>query len=117
MLPNITTMLKTEEITAIVGKRVYRHGNAPQDSDKPYITWQAYSVVPENNLSDKPPIDRISLQIDCWHLTDSGIEQLATLVRNAMEDHAHMTGVPIDERDNETKLFRMAMQFDVWLDR
>lgn len=121
MLPPIFTTLKaSEEVKNIVGTnppRVYRHGSAPQDTSKPYVTWAVIAGTPENNLSDLPPTDRVAVEVDCWHQTDAGIELLARAVRDAIEPYAHMTAVLIDMREEETKLFRIAMQFDWWLDR
>jgi hypothetical protein len=121
MLPPIFQTLKASEtVKAIVGTnppRIYRHGNAPQDTTRPYITWQLVSGVPENTLSELPGIDRATVQVDCWHPNDSGVETLAEAVRDAIEPFAHMTIVPIDLRDVETKLFRVMLQFDWFLDR
>ena len=119
MLPPIYTWLKTSEVQDIIGTppRAYRHSSAPQDTTKPYVTWQVISGVPENNLTDLPPVDRITVQVDCWHQTDAGIEQLATAVRDAIEPYAHMTGIVINLREPETKLYRIGLQFDIWHDR
>lgn len=121
MLPPVFTTLKASQMVKdIVGTnppRVYRHGSAPQDTSRPYITWFVVSGVPENNLSDPPPTDRVTVEIDCWHQTDAGIELLAGAVRDAVEPIAHMTAVVVDMREPETQLFRIGMQFDWWLDR
>ena len=84
---------------------------------KPYITWFVVTIAPENNLSGLPPVDAIPVQVDCWHQTDSGIEQLAEAVRDAIEPYAHMTGMPVNLREPETKLYRIALEFDWWLSR
>ncbi len=118
MLPPIyTTLHNNNAVSTIVSNRIYRHGNAPQDTTKPYVTWNLINDDPENNLSDLPPVDRCTIQVDCWHQTDAGIETLAIAVRDAIEPHAHMTGIPIDNREIETKLFRISLQFDWFLDR
>lgn len=126
MLPAVFQMLKASTaVKAIVGTnppRIYRHGSAPQRPDNlplsdPYITWQIISGVPENNLSDLPPVDRMSVQVDCWHQTDAGVDTLATAVRDALEPHGHMTGVIVDLQEFETQLYRMGMQFDFFTDR
>ena len=123
MLPPIFQALKASSaVAAIVGTnppRIWRHGQAPQDFEptRPYITWFMVSGTPENNLSDPPPTDRCTVQVDCWHQTDSGIEALATAVRDALEIHCHMTSAPIDSKDFETRLYRMGLQFDWFLDR
>lgn len=126
MLPPIFQTLKSAtDVKAIVGTnppRIYRHGSAPQRPDglpfdQPYITWFLLSGVPENQLSGTPPVDRMTVQIDCWHQTDAGIEVLATAVRDAVEPFAHMTSMPVNEREVETKLYRIAMEFDWFNDR
>lgn len=121
MLPPVFTLLKAStDVKNIVGTnppRVYRHGSAPEDTTKPYITWFAVTTVPENNLSGLPPVDMVPVQVDCWHQTDAGIELLAKAVRDALEPHAHMTGVPIDTKETETKLYHRALVFDFWHDR
>lgn len=126
MLPPVFQWLKASaDLKAIVGTnppRIYRHGAAPQQSDgrpmpDPYVTWFVVGLAPQNNLSDPPPTDRMNVQIDCWHQTDAGIELLSAAVRDAMEPHCHMTGVIANLREPETRLYRIGLRFDVWLDR
>lgn len=126
MLPPVFQTLKASSaVKNIVGQnppRIWRHGSAPgltRDTagnlivpKDPYITWQLISGVPENNLSDPPPVDRQTVQVDCWHQTDAGIEVLADAVRDAIEPVAYMTSVLIDEREPETNLYRLSLQFD-----
>lgn len=121
-LPPVFQKLKASaDVKNIVGSnppRIYRHGAAPQDTSKPYITWALVGAAPENNLSSTPPIDAYIVQVDCWHQTDSGIESLAEAARNALEPYAHMTGIPINQRElSDTKLFRISLQFDWWHER
>lgn len=116
MLPPIFTWLKASNaVKAIIGTtpRAFRHGDAPQDTTQPYVTWQLVTGVPDNVLNTVPPSDRYTVQVDCWHQTDKGVEDLAKAVRNAIEPYAHMTGMPVNEREKETKLYRIALQFDV----
>lgn len=118
MLPPVfQTLTNNSPVNAIVADRIYRHSNAPQGVNKPYITWGIISGVPENSLSDIPDIDRLPIQVDCYHQTDAGIEELAIAVRNAIEPIAHMTNIPINERETETKLYRITLEFDWWLKR
>jgi hypothetical protein len=117
MLPPVFALLKqSAAVKNIVGTnppRIYRHGNAPQDKAIPYVTWFLVVGTPENNLSDPPPDDRMTVQVDCWHPTDTGVDLLATAVRDALEPHGHVTGILIDERDTATRLYRMALQCDL----
>jgi hypothetical protein len=122
MLPPIFQTLKAStDVKAIVGTnppRIYRFGDAPQvapgSTPQPYVTWFLVAGVPENNLSDPPPVDRDTVQIDCWHSRDADCVLLALAVRAAMEQVCYMTGVIINLRDPETKLYRIGMEFDVF---
>jgi len=115
--PVFQTLKASADVKAIVGTnppRIFRHDSAPQDASRPYITWFVLADVPENNLSDVPVGDRVVVQVDCWHQTDSGIESMALAVRDAIEPHAHLTGVTADERDTDSKLFHIQLEFD-WI--
>lgn len=120
MLPPVfATLRASSAVLALLGTppRVYRHGDAPQDVPRPYVTWSLISGLPENNLSDPPPVDHLVIQVDCWSQTDEQVEQLAIAVRDAIEPYAHMTGFPVNERERDTKLYRISLQFDWWLSR
>jgi hypothetical protein len=121
MFPAVFQALKASAaVKAIVGTnppRIYRHGRAPQDTTRPYITWAVIAGAPENHLSGTPPTDRVTVQIDCWHQTDSGVEALATAARDACEPYAHMTAIVANDQEPETKLYRVGLQFDWWVDR
>jgi len=124
MLPPVFQALKASAaVKSIVGSnppRVYRHGRVPEGTPErpitePFVTWFMVSGVPENNLSDPPPCDRTTVQVDCWHRTDSGVELLATAVRDALEVIGVMTATQIDDFETETKFFRMSLQVDVFI--
>lgn len=115
MLPLVFTWLKVAPVEAIIGSppRAYRHSDAPQDTTRPYVTWSLISGVPDNNLSTVPPSDRLTIQVDCWHQTDAGVESLATAVRDAIEPYGYLTSIPVNLRETETKLYRIGLQFDI----
>jgi hypothetical protein len=124
MLPPVFQALKSSAaVKAIVGSnppRVYRHGRVPDQTPErpiaqPFITWSMVSNVPENNLSDPPPCDRTTVQVDCWHQTDKGVEDLAIAARDALEVIGVVTSGLLDDFETETKLFRMSLQVDIWL--
>lgn len=118
MFPPIYALLKNSPtVASIVQTRIYRHGRAPQNVDKPYVTWSVVAAAPANNLSSPPGHDLCSVQIDCWHPQDAGVQDLAEAVRDAMETESHMTALVANERDPETKVYRVALQFDYWLPR
>lgn len=118
MLPPIySTLTAASAVTAIVGDRIYPHGEAPQGALHPYVTWQTISGVPQITLSDAPDIDQISIQIDCWHRSSTGIVQLASAVRQAIEVQAHVTNAVMSGREPDTRLYRAMIELDYWLDR
>lgn len=125
MLPKVgATLRASSAVMAIVDGRIYRHNNAPQDVVNDararglgYVTWFLVTGDPQNTLSELPSKDRMTIQVDCWHPSDATCEQLAINARNAIEPYAYMTGQPIDGRDTATKLYRMALQFDWFVDR
>lgn len=122
MLPPVFQTLKASaDVRAIVGSnppRIYRHGEALQRAQtqpqEAYITWSLVSGVPENNLSESHPVNRQSVQVDCWHPENAGIETLADAVRDAIEPVAHMTAAVVNNRDPDTRLYRIGLQFDFW---
>lgn len=118
MLPPIYPALAADsDVAAIVGSRVYPHADAPQDVAAPYVTWFIAAGAPENTLSDAPPVDRLVVQVDCWHQTSAGVADLASAVRSAVEQYAHITSYIGNSRDPETRLYRIGLQADWWLSR
>lgn len=118
MLPPVFQTLKAStDVKAIVGTnppRIYRHGEAPAGVEAPYITWLLVSGVPENNISDPPPADRQSVQVDCWHNTDKGVDELGEAVRDALELVTHVTSYENFPRDPDTRRFRISLNADFW---
>lgn len=118
MLPPIYTLLTASNaVKALVSTRIYPHGEAPQDATKPYVTWFLVTGTPELLLNGAPDIDRCTVQVDCWHPTSNGVVSLATTVRTALEAAGHVTGVILNQREPETRLYRLAMQYDYFLPR
>lgn len=122
--PVFQTLKASTEVKNIVGTnppRVYEFGRAPQRPDNlpltdPYITWIAFGS-PENQLSGTPTTDKMTVQVDCWHQTESGCKALATAARDACESVAHMTQVQVFEPETGSKLRRVMLQFDWFVDR
>lgn len=113
MLPNVYATLRLNSaVVTTVANRIYRHGSAPQNVVKPYVTWFTVSGMPENNLSDSPFSDMDSIQIDCWHETDTGVEQLALAVRNALDNAKIVNRLIFNGRENETRLYRIGLEAD-----
>jgi hypothetical protein len=118
MLPPVASTLRANSgVAEIVGNRVYRHGEAVQLTEKPYITWSVISSIPYNRLSEVPTIDVISIDVNCWHQTDAGVEIMQSRVRAAMEPYCYMVNIIANQREPDTKLYRIGMQFDWHLPR
>jgi hypothetical protein len=118
MLPPVAARLRTfTSVTTIIGNppRIYRQGRAPQGVNRPYVTWHLVAGTPENVLDQVPDMDRQTIQVDCWHPDDRGAQTLATAVRDAIEPIAHLVSMPVNEREVETDLYRIALQFDWFL--
>lgn len=50
-------------------------------------------------------------------IPDAGVVLLAQAVRDAIEPRAHMTGMPVNLREPDSRLFRIALTFDWFVDR
>jgi len=118
MLPPIYTILSGNSgVAALVSTRIYPHGDAPAEVTAPYITWFVVDGIPENQLSAVPDMDRFVVQVDCWHSTSAGVDVLATAIRSALEPVSHVTGILLNQREPETRLYRIALQFDYFMSR
>jgi hypothetical protein len=114
MIPPVYSLLKAStEVTAIVVDRIGEHGVIFANELRPYLTWQIVSGIGEVILDKgRSPHDRIQVQVDCWHKTSAGVVDLAEAVRSAIESDAYYSGTVADERDAETLLYRLSLQFD-----
>lgn len=113
MLPNVYQTLRgNSTVVSTVGTRIYRHGSAPQNVQKPYITWFMVAGTPENVLNAAPCSDRDTVQIDCWSESDESIETLAYAVRSALDSNLISNRMVINNRETDTKLYRIAIEAD-----
>lgn len=121
MLPAIFPWMRdSSSVTDLIGTdpvRCYRHGSAPQAVEAPYLTWYVVLGLPENDLSDTPPVDSFDVDINCWSDDPAQVETLGTAVRDAAERHADMTGIDGPRRDPETMRYRLTLTFKVWRHR
>jgi len=113
MLTNVYQILRLNAtVVSTVATRIYRHGSAPQDVVKPYITWFLVTGQPQDILNAAPCHDRDTIQIDCWSETDTGVETLAYAVRAALDNQLISNRIIIDTRETDTKLYRIALEAD-----
>lgn len=112
MFPKVYRSIHTAAVEAIVGDRIGRHGFVAQTGQRPYITWQIVVGQPYDNLSSAPCGDFTTVQLDCYHPTDAGVEQLAIAVRTALDAAKICSRIVVNSRDPDTKLLRVGMEAD-----
>lgn len=114
MIPPVYALLSgASAVTGIVADRIGAHGQVLPTETRPYVTWQMVSGAGELVLDKgRAPDDRVSVQVDCYHTSAAGLRALADAVRTALESDSYYTGLIADERDAETALYRLGMQFD-----
>lgn len=112
MFPKVYSTIRTPAVAAIVDIRIARHGDIAQTEQRPYIVWQIVTGSAFDNLSSAPGGDFTSVQIDCYHATDAGAEDLAMKVRAALDAVLIVNRVVLNIRDTETKLYRVGLEAD-----
>lgn len=117
MLPKVYPLLYISDLIPLIGDRIYRHGDAPEGVQTPYVTWFVVSGVPENALDDLPLVDSYTVQVDVWSDDDAEVEQVAKAVRDAIEPFHVMTGMTGNSQDDTTMRYRISMTFGFWTDR
>lgn len=109
----IYPILAVPAVVAIVGSRIYQD-QADQGAVAPYIVWMRQAVVPENNLSQRPPGDRISLSIDLYARTERERDDLLTATRDAIEAAGHVLTIQSLGQEPDTKFWRYNLDADVF---
>ena len=92
--------------------RFYPFGEAPQNIVKPYAVWQIITGLPENYINQIPDLDTFSLQIDCYAQTADAVRDVAQALRDAIEPMAHVIAWRGEERDPDTRYFRIGFDVD-----
>lgn len=121
MNPPVFTLLQAASgVTAVLGTaplRVYPGGQVPENTAYPYATYAVYNGNPNNNMDQAPLSDVIGTQIDIWSKTYGLALSAATAIRDALEPAAHMTGFSGPDRDDETRYYRVILEFDFFTER
>lgn len=127
MIPPIFPLLSASSaVTAIVGTspaRIYPAGNIPQSATQdpnvnvPCVTWRTVGGHAENILSDRPGVDNQRVQLDCWALTFTQAQTLATAVQYALELVGNCVAVNGSDFEADTKRYRVSFDFSFWLGR
>lgn len=118
MIPQVFTILKANAVVvALLGSdplRVFPWDEAPQESADPYCTYTIVNGDPQNTFEKAPVVDLISTQVDVWAPTGASCEEVAVAVRNALEAHGHMTSFSQMQKEANTSLYRLRMDFDLF---
>jgi hypothetical protein len=121
MYPPVYPLLVVDSVVAAyLGTRIYPHGRAPQRVIAPYLTYDVLGGAPENTLDGTPLVDSYVTRVRVWSDQDAGatdVYALGEAVRDCLEAAAHMEGVPMTGRDEETLRHYIELQFRFWVDR
>lgn len=128
MIPPLFPILSAAPgVTALLGAspntRVYPFGEAPAKIIYPYVTWQIISGTPEIYLGQRPDIDDVRVQLDCWGDGGAGkngassVNSVADAVRDVLEEYGYMVDFGSTERDPDTVSYRYRMDFEFWTHR
>ena len=106
-------------ITALLGNkpRVYRFGQAPSKPTLPYVTWQQITGYPENNLSDRPDYDYLSIQIDIYGIDADSSDAVKEALVDAIEAITNITAWNGEGRDGATTNYRITFSVDWFIGR
>lgn len=110
---NIHPLLAVPAVTSIVGTKIYQD-QANQSAQAPFVVWMRQAVVPENNLSQRPPGDRISLSIDVYARTERERDDLLTATRDAIEAVGHVLTIQSLGQEPDTKFWRYTFDADLF---
>jgi len=103
------------DVTSIIGNppRAFDFGEVVgQDVARPYVVFQTISGNPYNALDCPPDTDLDSIQIDSYATNKAGAKDLSIAVRKALEASSYMISGPRVQHEEETRLFRVSMDFD-----
>lgn len=118
MLPPLfPTCVMSSAVTSLLGEsptRLYPAGEAPQDGPAPYATYQIASGAPFNYLSGRPDTDATTTQVDIYGRTMAEAHDVYEAIRDAVEPVAYVVAFNLDERDEDTRLWRVSFDVD-WI--
>lgn len=119
--PLFQIMSASTAVRAAIGTppsmRFFPFGEADQNTQKPYVTWQIISGIPENYIGQLPDIDDFRVQIDVWAVTQDSANSVAQAVRDAIEPHAYIVGSGNTTRDPETRAYRYMLDAEFYTPR
>lgn len=117
IFPAIVTNSSVTDLLGLNPTRFYPFKDAPQNVVRPYAVYQIISGTPENYLGDIADIDQIGLQIDVFAEDSDDCENIAKLIRAAIEGLCYITSFRDFGKESETLLYRYTLEADWFLDR
>jgi len=112
MYPPIYSYI-TQAVPAL-GGRVYRERTSTANPATPYAVWAPLAAVPENNLSQRPPGDRVSISVDVFASTEQQLDTVTAACRDAIEAHGHVLTVQSLGQETDTGLWRSTFDADIF---
>lgn len=115
--PKIYTVLSgSSAVSAVVSARIYPLV-LPQDVTLPAITYVRISGGQVNSMGGYSGLENPRMQIDVWGATYTAAKTLAALVHAAMSAATTFSALLISDMDlyeDDTKIYRVSMDFSVW---
>lgn len=93
----------------------------PQKPTLPAATYQRIAGAPVNSFDGLNPLDNGLYQVDVYAATKQASREAADAIRDAIDDAAGLGAVLLDvrsayEADTEPRLYRVSMDFSLWVD-
>lgn len=101
-------------VQAVLGNppRAYPFGEAPQGVALPYCVWQLIAGTPANQLSGRPTMDALRYQFDVYADTAAQARSVGNAVAYALELDGHQVSHNPEDRDPETRSYRVSFDFE-----
>lgn len=115
--PFYETLFADSAVTAEVGNRIFSAGQAAQNTELPYVTWQIISGAPENYVNEKPDTDLFSVQVDVYSRSAKKAREIGAAVRDAIEEKCHITGWRGEDVDAKSQIHHLGFDCDWWVAR
>lgn len=118
--PIFTTAAQDAAVQSALGvspTRFYPFGEAPQGTEETYAVWQTITGLPENYLNQTPDLDRYAVQVDVYAATVDEARAAAQALRDAFEQSAHITAWRGEEREPETRSYRIGFDVEWFVSR
>ena len=121
MTPPVFALLAAASaVTAIIGSnpvRCYPGGEALQGTAAPYVVWQIVSNNVQAYLSGAPSGDNLRVQIDLYATSRDQCAALLRQVQLTLDGAGYQVSYNVDEREPETRLWRMSVDYEFWVER